>query len=100
MGSLYILYDCNAYFAGVEVGAVAGVFVGALAGASVFLGAYTFGKDCTGLAVRTTLKIITTTTETPRVHVAFSIKSLVLCTPNCAEDAPPNVEERPPPFGF
>lgn len=34
----------------------------------------------------------------PNDHVALSINSLVLCTPKEAEDVPPNVPERPPPF--
>lgn len=70
-----------------------------LAGASLDAGTVA-GAAAEGLPVITTLKRIRTIIVPPNVQVAFSIKSLVLCTPNCAEDAPPKVLERPPPFGF
>lgn len=82
---------------------VAGVVVEAgaadcVAGASFFAGTGTGAAD--GLPVITTLKRIRTIIVAPKVQVAFSMKSLVLCTPNCAEEAPPKVLERPPPLGF
>ena len=69
-------------------------------GVSVFTGAAMVGKVWDGFPVRIMLSKIKTTITVPRVQVAFSIKSLVLCTPNVAEEAPPKVPESPPPFGF
>lgn len=97
-----ILFNYKNYFvefAGACVVCVCpGAVCGALVGVSVFAGALTSGA--TGFAVKTTVNNISTTMVMPNVQVAFSIKSLVLCTPNCAEDVPPKVPERPPPLGF
>lgn len=84
---------------GVPVVVAAGAGAGEGAGADVRAGTG-FVITLSGLAVKITLSRHRDTIVTPSVHVAFSIKSLVLCTPNCADELPPKVEERPPPLGF
>ena len=66
--------SCAGVVAGAEVSFLAGVLASLCAGATDVEGV--------GFAVSTTLRIISTTMVMPKVQVAFSIKSLVLCTPN------------------
>lgn len=86
---------------GVPAGAEAGAVFAGAAERVVLAGAFPEFTTPTGFfEVRITLSRQRTPMVVASVQVAFSIKSLVRCTPNCTEDAPPKAEDRPPPLGF